>query len=229
MPVVERYSDTPYCQPSDVERYFRIEEGFTSNTSSNPTNPTKEQVEDMILEWSDEIDNRTKHAWREQKVEDEYHDLDETPYYFGTGTPIKLYKRRIKPLDSAQGDKLEVWEGSDYSDWLSDPGHTEGRGGSGDYWLDEGKGLLYLHRRWATWSEPSIRVTYRYGSDNIPRDIEKACAKYVAADLAMSDLYAMNIPGTDGAADVQSQAQQWREDAERTLERRKETQVVGWG
>jgi len=227
MGVVEAYSDTPYCEPSDVKRYFRIEEGFTSETSQDPTNPTLEQVEELILEWSDEIDNRTKHAWRERQVKEEYHDLDDTPYYFGSGTPIKLYKRHIKEFDETKGDKLEIWDGSEWEDWVSDPSKDYGR--NQEFWLDKTNGLLYIYRRYATWSEPAVRVTYRYGNENVPRDIKKACAKYVAADLAMTDQYAMNIPGTDGAADVTSQAEQWREDAERTLERRKETQVVqGW-
>lgn len=223
MPVTEAYSDVGYCDPEDVARFFRIDEGFNAST-----NPTREQVEEMILEWSDEIDNRTKHAWRERQVKNEYHDLDDTPYYFGSGTPIKLYKRRIRPFDASEGDKLEVYESGDWNEWVSSSSYREGR--DGDYWLDEGNGLLYVYRRYATWSEPALRLTYRYGSDNVARDIKKACAKYVAADLAMTDQYAMNVPGTDGAADVQSQAQQWREDAEKTLHRRKETQVVqGWG
>lgn len=225
--VVPRYSDEPYCSPDDVARFFRVDEGFVTETDPDPTSPTKEQVEEMILEWSDEIDNRTKHAWRARKVEDEYHDLDETPYYFGTGTPIKLRKRDIRtPLDSAEGDKLEVFDGNGYEDWVADSSKTEGR--NGDYWVDSSNGLLYIYRRWATWSEPGIRMTYRYGQTAIPRDIQKACAKYVASDIAMTDTYSMNIPGTDGAADVRSQAEQWREDAERTLDRRSEHQVVSW-
>ncbi|UBF23104.1 hypothetical protein HCTV-16_gp121 [Haloarcula virus HCTV-16] len=223
MPVTEAYSDEGYCEPEDVERFFRVEEGFNAST-----NPTRSQVEDMILEWSDEIDNRTKHAWRERQVKNEYHDLDDTPYYFGSGTPIKLYKRRIKALDGDKGDKLEIWSGNEWEDWVADSSHRAGR--NNDWWIDEGNGLLYVYRRYATWSEPAVRITYRYGSENTPRDVKKACAKYVAADLAMTDQYAMNVPGTDGAADVQSQAQQWREDAEKTLARRTETQVVqGWG
>jgi hypothetical protein len=120
-----------------------------------------------------------------------------------------------------------VWDGSHWNDWLTDSSKQEGRGGTGDYWVDKQNGLLYMYRRFSTWSEPGVRVTYRFGHENVPRDIRKACAKYVAADLASSDLYNMNVPGTDGAMSVERMAEQWREDAERTIERRKEVQVVG--
>lgn len=224
MGVIEGDSDQGYCETTDVRRYFRVIEG----DFGPDTDPTKSEVDEIILEMSDEIDRYTGHAWRERKVEDVYYDLDQTPYYFGSGTPIKLGKREIvTPLDSSEGDKVEIYEGDQYEDWVSDPSKEESR--NGDYWVDETAGLLYIFRRWSTWSEPAVRVSYRYGNqENIPRDVKNACARLVAAELLMTDQYSDLLPaGNDGAPDAMSAAERLEDKAYEKLDRRKEVRSLG--
>lgn len=223
MGVIEGDSDVGYCDTSDVTRFFRVIEGDFSQS----TDPTKQEVEELILEVSDEIDRYTGHAWRERKVENEYHDLDETPYYFGSGTPIKLGKREIvTPLDSAEGDKLELWTGSEYQDWAADDSKEEHR--NGHYWIDETNGLLYVYRRWSTWSEPALRISYRYGNQqNVPRDVKNACARLVAAELLWTDQYSDLLPaGNDGAPDASTAAETLEDRAYEKLDNRKEVRAL---
>lgn len=80
-------------------------------------------------------------------------------------------------------------------------------------------------------------MTYRYGADEtdtdgdgvpdrVPRDIRKACSKLVAADIVSSDQYSMTVPGTDGAMGPRDAVENWREDAFKTLDRRREVQWI---
>ena len=224
MGLIEGDSDVGYCDTSDVARFFRVIDGdFDANTD-----PTATEVEELILEMSDEIDRYTGHAWRERTVEEEYHDLDETPYYFGSGTPIKLLHREIiAPLDDTEGDKLEIWDGSEWEEWVSDSSKQEGR--NEEYWIDKTSGLLYVYRRYATWSEPAVRVTYRFGNQqNIPRDVKNACARLAAAELLWTDQYSDLLPaGNDGAPDPARAAERLEEKAYDKLDKRKEVRPAG--
>lgn len=224
MSVQEGGNLTPYCEPSDVAKYFRVESDGTSDFSFD-SNPDAEQVKAMILEQSARIDRHTGHAWRTRTMQNEIHDLQGV-YYYWAGTPIKMQKREIRtPLDSSEGDKLEFWDGNQWEDWVASSGYTEGR--DGDFWIDTATGMLYVYRRSWWWERyKNIRLTYRYGSENIPADVQMACAKLVAADIMMTDHFGDMLPsGTDQAspAEVGSRLE---ESAIETLDRRKETRIV---
>lgn len=215
-------SDEVYCTADDVAIYFdKYDNGFDSST-----NPTKTQVETLIEEKSDQIDRMTGHAWRERQVVDEYHDL-EGPYYYGSGTPISLQKRNIRtPLDSAEGDKIEFWTGNEYRDWVSDPEIDAGR--ENDYWLDESTGQLHVYRRQWFWSRyKELRITYRYGKETVPTQIEQICAKLVAAELYRTQQYRVTTPGNEESPDAQAIADKWIEEAEKQLKRYKEVRSIG--
>lgn len=210
-----------YCDPSDVARYFRtLEDGF-----SYDTNPSEAEVKEFILEASARVDRETGHAWRERRVENEYHDL-EGSYYYWAGTPIKLMKREIRtPLDATSGDKVEVYDGEVWEEWVSDSTMDEGR--DGDYWVNTTDGLLYLYRR-SWWFEryQSIRVSYRYGATQIPKDIQKATALFAAADLIRTDLYGDLLPtGGSDSPNPDTVAEKLEEQADRILDRRCEVRT----
>jgi hypothetical protein len=213
--------DTGYCTPDHISRYFQRDLDFGTQT-----NPTETEVEEMILEHSDEIDRRTHHSWRENTVSDEHH-MFHGQYYWDTGRPVVLNRREIiTPLDSAKGDAIEIWTGEGWDDWVSDPGRTEGR--ENDYWVDESMGELWLYR-WFTWrSRPELRVSYRYGrasTEPVPRDVRKACAKLVAAELIETDQYTQFVPGNEDGVSPGQAADRLREDARETIEYR--TEVMG--
>ena len=213
-----------YCDPSDVARYFRTLED--SDGFSFDTNPSKAEVEEFILEGSARVDRETGHAWRERTVKEEYHDL-EGPYYYWAGTPIKLQKREIRtPLDTSKGDKMEFWDGEEWEDWTNTSTFTEGR--DGDYWINDTQGMIYIYRRRWWWERyKSIRITYRYGAEKIPKDVQQATALYTAASLIETDIYGDLLPtGADGP-NPSEVAQRLEERAEKMLKRRKEVRQVG--
>lgn len=225
MSVTEGYSDIGYCKPKDVLDFFEKIEDATAGTQ-----PTYDRINQMILNWSDYIDRKTGHAWRERQVRNEFHDLD-TPYYYWAGKPITLMKREIRDFDEDKGDKIEIWRGGGYEDLVSDPSTTSGRGG--DYWVDGPNGILYIYQRLIYPRRNGIRVTYRYGHgsssnerETIPNDISMACAKYTAKDITTSERYDVIIPGSEGGNDTQQIAEAWGEDADEVLQRRKEVRNV---
>lgn len=230
-------SDEVYCDTLDVAIYFDKYEDFldegetvTDNdgnvTEQGPTDPTASEVEKIIEEKSDMIDRMTGHAWRERRVVDEYKRLDGV-YRFSSGTPLSLMKRDIRtPLDPEKGDKLEFWTGSSYDDWVADEQKEEGR--DGHYWFDESTGQLHVFRRQFIFNKyKEVRVTYRYGQEKTPRQIEQICAKLTAAELFRSQQYRVTTPGNEEAPDSQAVADKWIEEAEKQLERYKEVRSIG--
>lgn len=219
---VQPNNKEPYCEPKHVARYFRTLED--SDGFSFETNPNEQQVKDIILENSARIDRETGHSWRERKVREEYHDLDGV-YYYWAGTPIPLMKREIRtPMDASKGDKIEVFDGNEWEEWVSDNTYDEGRGNNGDYWVNTTDGILYLYRRtWFFERYQSLRISYRYGAETVPRDIQQATAKLTAADLIRTDLFGDLLPaGTQDSVNPNDAAKQLEEAAMKSLERRSE-------
>ena len=212
-------AEAMYCQPSDVARWFEQFDEFDADT-----NPTASEVEDHIYEWMEYIDRQTGHAWRRNTMVHEMKDPDGS-YFWWTGRAYNLGKRDVAPLDPDEGDKLEEWGGNGWNDWLQDDSKTQGR--DKDYWLDETGGILYIKKLYWFRRHPQFRITYRYGNPNgATRAITMATAKLVAADLLSSDQYSMRVPGTDGALEPREMAEQWREDAERVIDERREIEYV---
>ena len=214
-----------YCDPKDVARYFRTLEdsaGFAFDT-----NPSDGDVKEFILENSARIDREIGHAFRERKVKEEYHNLDGL-YYYWAGTPIHLQKREIRePFDSSKDDKIEVFDGNQWEDWVSKSEYTEGRGNQGDYWVNSAEGTLYIYRR-SIWFEKyrALRISYRYGAEKAPNDIRMACAKLTAADLMRTDMFGDLLPaGTQDSVNPTEAAQSLEESAMKTLERRNEVRT----
>lgn len=233
MSVRPEQNDTGYCDPEDILPYFRQfnewpeeSEELGPGTTQDPSGirpPTRSDVQQLILRASARIDRETGHAWRERRVEDEIRDI-KGPYYWNSGVPVPLLKRNIvTPIDSSQGDKLEVWQGEEWHDWAADDAYTYGR--DGDYWVDEANGILHIYRRPLYINHLNLRVTYRYGSTGgygVPEDIKEACAKLVAAELYRSDVYGTAIPGSDNDVGPERTAEAYEEQALRILKKRKE-------
>ena len=211
--------DSYYCETSDVARWFRQYDEFHGGTS-----PTDVEVEALIEEWMEYIDRQTGHSWRENRVVEEMKDPDGS-YDFWAGRPYNLTQRHVRDLDADAGDSLEEYTGGGWNDWLTDDGKSQGRGN--DYWLDNAAGILYIDSLYWFRRHPQFRISYRYGDPNgATRAIRMATAKLVAADIAATDQYSMNIPGTDGQIDIMEASERWREDAERIIAERTETQYV---
>lgn len=212
-----------YCTPDDVARFVRPRDPNTDPNTPPPdtfrdpdhtdgeTRPTRSDVLRHIEGASTRIDRKTQQSWRASVVTDETHD-HRGLYYWLSGHPLKLLKKNIRPLDPNKGDKLEVWTGNKWEEWLSKSSLTSGR--DGDYWLDAPLGLLWVYERAILRPHPKFRITYRYGYDNVPADIREAVAKRAAADIVSGDFGGMVVPGNQQGenADPDRSAEQWRED-----------------
>jgi len=250
----DRQTTTAYAEPADVTDFFDkydafldigevlLEDGTVKDKSNvqsgetideeGPTNPSKSQVQSRLYAESNWIDEHTGHAWRERRVTDEYKSLggtqaSSTNYYWRAGTPLKLMKRSIRtPLDPSKGDKIEIWEGDQYEEWVSDSEKLEGR--DEDYWVEESTGMLYIYRRRLFFNRhKEIRVSYRFGKESVPQIIRDVCARRVAAHYLESQQYRITVPGNEEAPDASAVAENWREIAEQDLAPFAEVRTIG--
>lgn len=188
---------------------------------STDTDPTLAEVENIINRMEDHIDRETGHAWRAVQVLDEYYDIPYNCYnFYQRQFAIHLKHRKINTLVSGT-DKIEIWNGNEWDDLVLDSnGYTEGRGD--DYWLDYNMGVLYLvgMRPWIL--EKGIMMSYRYGDSSVPGDIEEACTKLVAIDIAENDDFVVQLPEGVDKYSIMSKVSSWKKDVERILYNRRE-------
>lgn len=211
-----------YCTPSDVARVLGLGYSFTSSTT-----PTEREVESFIEEAEDEIDHRTHHSWKEATVTDEFYDLPGAPgvryKLVWNGIRIDLRHREIKTIDTSEGDKIEIWTGNSYEDWVT--AKTSGR--NNDWWLDYEQGVLWLRRTWTQFLQKGLRMTYRYGDSKVPNDIRKACALLCAMDLVSNDDRSVALPETGDPTRLthDERLSRWRKKVDHILMNRTEWAV----
>jgi hypothetical protein len=183
---------------------------------STDTDPTLAEVESTINRMEDTVDRETGHAWRAVQVLDEYYNVPHNCYnLYQRQFAIHLKHRKINTLVSGTG-KIEIWNGNEWEDLVLDSnGYTEGR--DDDYWLDYNLGVLYLagQKPWTLGN--GVRVSYHYGDDSVPGDIEEACTKLVAIEIAENDDYVIQLPEGVDKYGIMSKVNSWKKDVERIL------------
>ena len=200
---------TYYCTVADVSDFLRIP--ITATTT-----PTKAQVEKIINRREEYLDRRIGHTFgRNKTITKEIHDLP-LLYTYGWGTPLFLQHRNCRDLDSAQGDKIEVWEGaaSSYTDILNNTEWYEFEPVYGRLFL---RGYIFSIMR-----KNRVRVTYRYGDATVPDDIKDACIKLVAIDLLNSSLRLDVLPMGGNGVDTRQSITYWKQDIEEIIAERAE-------
>jgi len=201
---------TTYCTITHVADFLRIP--IDKNSV-----PNTDQVEKLINRNEDKIERRTGHAWRSRTITNEVHHLP-LIYTFGWGTPIYLQHRNIKTIDSAQGDKIEVWNGSLYEDITST---TSGFNLEPFYGVLHLRGYLFSILR-----DRRIRVSYRFGDTTVPGDIEEACIKLTAIDIVGASFRMDTLPmGSHGISPTDAMAR-WKEDVDRIIRNREEIFII---
>ena len=209
---------TTYCTAGDVADFLRIP--ITATTT-----PNKAQVEKIINRKEDELDRRMGHAWRSKRITRELHDLP-LLYTFGWGTPLFLAHRNLYDLDAAEGDKIEVWEGSS-SNWTDILGNSE--------WYDANYERGTVHLRGYIFSilrKNRVRVTYRYGGEGyggdttIPGDIEDCIVKMTAIELVNTSLRMDRLPMGGTGIDLQAVKTRWSDDIEKCIDNRREWFII---
>lgn len=184
---------TTYATPEDVKTILQNTGRFSGFQAFDATSsPTEEEVRQLITSAEDHIDKTTKHAWRTKTITNEMHDIPRW-YKYGTGRAIYLKHREVKTFSHAAADKIEIWDGTNWVDYVTDK--TEGR--NNDYWIDYSNGVIYIMMNLAyMYYEQSVRVTYRYGETTVPEDITHATALIVASLLITSDDKTFMLPET---------------------------------
>ena len=203
---------TDYCSATDIVNRIKIKDNAGDLIVPSPTSdPTLAQLEDLINQTEDEIDDRTQHAWRTKTITSEMHDIINN-YQWGRGIPIHLFHRNIKTLTGASGDKLEIWDGSNYDDVI---------GNSERFNVLEEMGIVYLRGYvFSIFRENRIRITYRYGETVIPNDIKEACIIGTLMRLLESDIAMSNIEyGPDRGIRLERVIERWQDRYDKIIER----------
>ncbi len=202
------------------------------------TEPTDGFVRTLINWAEDEIDRTTHHAWRATPIEEpEYKDFMATftAREWLDGIEIPLDHRYIRTvvtpdgsdnLETAEGDKIEVWDGASWKDWLTVFSGQSGH--SGKYWILPRPGMLKIRQFYRVYRIDAIRITYRYGSPTIPGDITRACTMMVAADIAESEGYEATIPGGGDLSSptLSQKTESWRKQAAEIVRRHTEVRTA---
>jgi len=206
-----------YATVVDVERLTGI--NFTATST-----PSIEDVEDFLLDAEDEIDYRTGHAWREASVADEYHDFPRHPIISGVSFwyPIRLHHRSVRSFDSNSGDKIEVWDGSSWTDWVSEK--TEGR--DEDWWCNYTLGIIWIRRPTLLYRLHACRVTYRYGETSVPRDVKRAAAMLAAIQVLRANDMVGISPDNATSITVDRKIESWKTEIDEIIARRSEFGVL---
>ena len=208
---------TCYASTADIADFLRI--NITACTS-----PSIAQVEKLIKRSEDKIDRRTGHAWR-TKTTTEIYNLP-LLYTFGWGTFIALKHRNIKYkagadtcLDTAAGDKIEIWNGSNgqWSDYVCTPGSYDIEYIKGEVYL---RGFIFSILR-----QNRVRVTYRFGDTTVPEDIEDATVKLTCIDLIRSSIK-MDDLEFGGAIKKEEAMSMWKEEVDNIVHDRAEVFVI---
>lgn len=202
-----------YTTVSEVAQQLQL--GFSLDST---TTPSDSFVETLIESAEDYIDQETGHSWRETTAT-EYKDIP-NEYFYNTGIPIYLNHRKIRDLDTASGDKLEVWNGSEWEDYITN--RTEGR--NEDFWMDYEHGVLYLKHTTLQGRRKSVRITYRYGEDTIPGDIKEAARKLSAIELIVSDDRSANVSDSGAGNNItyDQRVSYWKSRIDKILSKRRE-------
>ena len=216
-----------YCTSAQLFTFLQLgassDVNFTGKTDFDTnTNPTKITVEEWINESEDHIDQETMHAWRSVTITNEQHHLEVPHYQLRDGSEIKLLHRNIKTLTSGT-DLLEVWDGSQYLDYLANK--TEGR--NKDYWVNEEMGFVFI-KTYPSYLPRTfgVRVTYRFGDSTVPGDIKRACIFLTAIHFLQGEDRSVLLPEGTSNISYNTKIDKWQERAEDIMDRRRELMVI---
>lgn len=200
---------TPTYATADDVAVIRRERPYSEHEPRG--RPTLAQVKALILDIEDEIDRRTRHAWRERKVTEEYHDLADLSVDFYGWIRAPLRHRAVRTLSTGSGHKLEVRSGGTWEDYLVT--RTEGLGGQ--YWVQGDLGFLHIRRRYLPVLADAVRVTYSYGESSVAGAIKRATVLFAAA--ALEDTTGRASHDAGDFTSTPDRARGWREQAEQII------------
>ncbi len=183
-----------YADHDDVSAYLQVPAWTTSST------PSSSWVETLLEAAEEKIDDAVGHAWgtRYRRSVDEVHRVRRSRSY-RVGLPaayVDLERWEIAILDNAKGDKLEVWNGSAYVDYVdSANGFTHGP--AADYFLQGREGRVWILTGIAlrrTYPH-GVRATYRYGATEVAGTVHDLAVKMAAVEVLGRSLNVISSAG----------------------------------
>jgi len=210
------------------------ESGDTRLVFDTTSKPTLAEVNQWISEAEDLIDDETHHSWKATTVTDEHYDFEiaeESKSFFrprrGSNADEKivfLKHRQIRTLTTGSGDKLEVWDGSQWVDWIATgSAYTEGR--DEDFWLDYDQGILYFANSYPSRKKNAVRMTYRYGASSVPGDITRLATTMVASQILQTDTSDLYVAGSE-TQKKEEVLKRWDDQIKRILNNRAEVRLL---
>lgn len=202
------------------------------------TRPPLATVERWIIEAESYLDGRCRMSWKESVAKNIIIDRPEywktkrpggrNPYMIGgieggmagKGHPFKLPHRNIREIDPDKGDKIEMRGiGQEFTDITDD---TEA------YWLDYNEGRIYIRKWFVSSPKASLRLTYRYGHDDIPEDIQRATTLKAGLSYLQTDWFRGKVPeGPDFSPNKSETIREWNEEIERIIASRQSVSFIG--
>ena len=183
--------------------------------------PTVTEVEDLIEEMETIIEQICEQSWRLNTKTNEYYDfvskMQRGRHYDRSGHAlytISLKNKHLREIDTAEGDKIEVWTGSEWLDFVA----TLTLGDAmydGDYWVDYHRSLIHLFTNYPSEGQNMIRISYRYGDTSVPAGIQRATTLMVGA--AINERYEMYKDVSKDTSPAMNMADKWRELADKLL------------
>ena len=158
-----------YTTEAKIEAYL----GESFDTTTTPSTDDLTQ----FIGWAKKlIDDYTGTAFESTAVTDKILDSD-------GDTRFKLPHRPIISVTAFAVDEAGL--GASATNWVA---RTEGRTSGYDFIILEEEGILYFHNDVPPAGIQNIKVTYNYGYETVPADVEKLCTLLVVREILRARL-----------------------------------------
>lgn len=205
-----------YCTAADVASFLDLVDSQGDRTVfDGSSNPTLTEIESFINQAEQFIDEECETAFGTRTIQrtDEYLSVDWTY----REVSAHLDYPNVVTFSNGAGDKLEIFDGSSWEDWIVTK--TEAR--DGDFFVDYAMGKIYFIN-----SRPSrlrerlrIRCTYRVRNpikgSTVPETIKYASVLQVGIQLSQTEHQSILFPeGKEGGLSASDTIRQWKEEFE---------------
>ena len=194
-----------YCTSKQIFDYLQRRDNVSNVVQTDfgtETTPTKTTVEDYIYRAEAEINRHTGTSWMPVTVTDEIHRMIYKPSRnIKTWRPqVTLDYRPVVTMASGT-DKIEVWNGSAWAEWVS----TKDEGRNDDFWIDYANGIVFFEKGFPLHAfNEGVKFTYRYGYSTVHKWVEDLAVMMAAKNVIEFDRTRMIAAGGSGGVDKPS-------------------------
>lgn len=211
-----------YCTPDDVALFAQLRpvNGGKVVWGTDPKYPDNNDLIALIESAEGLVEDHTRQAWGTRYITEtaEIQDIHMARGHYGHFRSYYAYiflnRQNIATFNSGQGDKLEIFEGDAWVDYLTT--YTEGRGD--DFFVDYKHGKICFRNRSPPIGHQLARITYRRNSGaTVPQAIRQATALQTAVLLANTPGIQILFPTGEGGPPNTTFIDGWQEKINRML------------